>query len=318
MFVNAIKRAARSLRYCASAAAVTALLLCAYTAVYRSSEYLAPDLPDGTETVEVLSKTGSSGEETRQIQTALRALGLYGGEIDGIYGVVTADAVRRFQSSNGMTADGVAGPQTLAALGIYTYGGEGVYKTGSRGDMVRRIQTALRAVGYYAGETDGIFGPLTEGALINWQRDNGLAADGIAGSATLSVLGLSGGTPAPSDGGWSAEQELLARIISAEARGEPYIGQVAVGAVILNRVAHSSFPDTISGVIYQMGAFESVSNGEYSKAPADSAYRAARDALNGSDPTGGAIYFYNPAKTSNKWMLARPVLTVIASHRFCG
>ena len=120
-------------------------------------------------------------------------------------------------------------------------------------------------------------------------------------------------------GGYSAnEVALLARIISAEARGEPYAGQVAVGAVILNRVAHPSFPNTLAGVIYQPGAFSCLDDGGVNAAVADSAYRAARDAINGSDPSGGAIYYYNPAKSTNQWIFSRPIITVIGQHRFCS
>ncbi len=111
---------------------------------------------------------------------------------------------------------------------------------------------------------------------------------------------------------------LLARIISAEARGEPYTGQVAVGAVILNRIKHPSFPDSLSGVIYQEGAFTAIVDGQFNQPISDSAYNAARDCLNGWDPTGGAIYYYNPAKTSNAFMHSRPIIVTIGSHRFCS
>jgi N-acetylmuramoyl-L-alanine amidase len=111
---------------------------------------------------------------------------------------------------------------------------------------------------------------------------------------------------------------LLARVISAEARGEPYIGQVAVGAVILNRISHPSFPHTLAGVIYQPGAFSCLTDGGINAAVADSAFRAARDAINGMDPCGGAIYYYNPAKSTNKWIFSRPVITIIGDHRFCS
>jgi N-acetylmuramoyl-L-alanine amidase len=110
----------------------------------------------------------------------------------------------------------------------------------------------------------------------------------------------------------------LARIISAEARGEPYIGQVAVGAVVLNRVEHPSFPDSVSGVVYQPGAFTAITDGQINEAITESAYRAAREALNGNDPTGGALYYYNPSKTSNKWIRNRPVITQIGEHLFCS
>jgi N-acetylmuramoyl-L-alanine amidase len=150
--------------------------------------------------------------------------------------------------------------------------------------------------------------------VLAFQKQKGISQTGIAGPITLKALGISIGTvPAATQ----ANISLLARIISAEARGEPYVGQVAVGAVILNRIEHPSFPDTLSGVIYQNGAFTAVTDGQFNQPVASSAYNAARDALNGWDPTGGCIYYYNPAKTSNKFIRSRQVVTVIGSHRFC-
>lgn len=187
-------------------------------------------------------------------------------------------------------------------------------KIGSRSQEVRDIQTVLQQKGYYNGGIDGIFGTKTKNAVIAFQRDNGLTADGIAGPKTLKALGLGGG----SGGGYSSsDYELLARIISAEARGEPYIGQVAVGAVVLNRIEHPSFPDTLSGVVYQKGAFSCLYDGQFYEPIADSAYKAASDALEGLDPSGGAIYYYNPAKSTNKWIFSREIITTIGKHRFC-
>ena len=193
-------------------------------------------------------------------------------------------------------------------------------RRGSRGEEVKQIQTVLKDRQLYTGNIDGIYGAQTEQAVIKFQKQMGLTADGIAGPKTLAALGL-GDTPAgvTGIGGYSAnEVALLARIISAESRGEPYSGQVAVGAVILNRVAHPSFPNTLAGVIYQPGAFFCLVDGGVNAAVADSAYRAARDAINGSDPSGGAIYYYNPAKSTNKWIFSRPIITVIGNHRFCS
>ena len=187
-------------------------------------------------------------------------------------------------------------------------------KVGSQGDEVRQIQTKLNALGYNAGKVDGIFGENTRKAVIAFQRDYGLTQDGIAGLATLKALGISSGTGSFS----SSDIDLLARVISAESRGEPYAGQVAVGAVILNRMEHPSFPNTLSGVIYQPGAFSCLYDGGINAAVADSAYRAAHDAINGQDPSGGAIYYYNPAKSTNQWIFSRPVITVIGQHRFCS
>lgn len=190
-------------------------------------------------------------------------------------------------------------------------------KYGSRGEEVRQIQVKLQAMGYDTGGTDGIYGSKTQGAVRAFQRSRGLTADGIAGPKTLQALGISGS--AGGSGQYtSTEVELLARIISAEARGEPYSGQVAVGAVVLNRIEHPSFPNTLAGVVYQPGAFSCLNDGQFNQPVADSARRAAEDAINGWDPSGGAIYYYNPAKTSNRWMLSRPVIVTIGGHRFCS
>ena len=186
-------------------------------------------------------------------------------------------------------------------------------RMGSAGSEVTSIQNVLKKKGYYTGAVDGIFGSRTLAAVKSFQRDAGLAVDGIAGPKTLKALGISGS----SSGFSSNDYNLLARIISAEARGEPYLGQVAVGAVVLNRVEHPSFPDTVSGVIYQNGAFSCLNDGQFYKSVADSAYTAARDALNGLDPSGGAIYYYNPKTATSKWIRSRPVITTIGNHVFC-
>ena len=187
------------------------------------------------------------------------------------------------------------------------------YSYGSTGSTVRTIQERLSDWGYYTGKVDGIFGRLTRNAVISFQRRNGLTADGIAGPATLRAIGISESSGSRDQNTW-----LLARIISAEARGEPYEGQVAVGAVVMNRVRHPSFPNTVAGVIYQSGAFTAVTDGQFDQPIADSAWRAAADALNGWDPSGGAIYYYNPAKTSNAWIRTRPVIKTIGSHIFAA
>lgn len=189
-------------------------------------------------------------------------------------------------------------------------------KYGSTGDEVVAVQTKLRELGYYKGNIDGIYGSGTKSAVTNFQKANGLSADGIAGVKTLAALGI---TKSSTSGEYTeSEIALLARIISAESRGEPYEGQVAVGAVILNRIAHPSFPNTLSGVIYQPGAFSCLTDGQVNVAVAESAKKAAQDAINGWDPSGGAIYYYNPAKSTNKWIFSRPVINTIGSHRFCS
>ncbi|WP_369297520.1 spore cortex-lytic enzyme [uncultured Neglectibacter sp.] len=197
-------------------------------------------------------------------------------------------------------------------------GAAALSKYGSRGGEVTQIQERLQELGYDPGTADGIFGTRTQQAVIAFQQDMGLDADGIVGKNTLAALGLTeGGGSGGAYGGFSeSDVGLLASIISAESRGEPYEGQVAVGAVIMNRIAHPSFPNTLSGVIYQDGAFSCLYDGGINAPVADSAYQAAREAINGSDPTGGAIYYYNPAKTTNKWIWSRQVVATIGAHRF--
>ena len=197
------------------------------------------------------------------------------------------------------------------------------YKKGSSGAVVTQIQTKPKSWGYYTGTVDGIYGSGTERAVRAFQQKNGLTVDGKAGDQTLAAMGLSagGGNSSNSDGSGgasSSQVDLLARLISAEARGEPYSGQVAVGAVVLNRIKHPSFPNTLPGVIYQSGAFTCITDGQFNQPVAESAYRAARDALNGVDPSGGAIYYFNPSTATSSWIWSRPLITVIGKHRFCS
>lgn len=198
------------------------------------------------------------------------------------------------------------------------------YKKGSSGAVVTQIQTKLKSWGYYTGSVDGVYGSGTERAVRAFQQKNGLTVDGKAGDQTLAAMGLSAvsggnsGNSGGSGGASSSQVDLLARLISAEARGEPYSGQVAVGAVVLNRIKHPSFPNTLSGVIYQSGAFTCISDGQFNQPVAESAYRAACDALNGVDPSGGAIYYFNPSTATSSWIWSRPLITVIGKHRFCS
>ena len=204
-----------------------------------------------------------------------------------------------------------------AVIGSTAYA---VSRIGSSGQEVTNIQTRLKQWGYYTGSVDGVYGQKTADAVKAFQRSNGLTADGIAGAATLEKIGLpTGGSSSggSSQGSSSRDVQLLAQAINGEARGESYTGQVAVGAVILNRVRHSSFPNTIAGVIYQPGAFTAVSDGQINLTPQTSCYNAARDALNGWDPTGGAIYYYNPVTATNQWIRSRPIIITIGKHVFC-
>lgn len=191
-------------------------------------------------------------------------------------------------------------------------------RVGSNGEEVKTLQTKLKRWGYYTGSIDGVFGSGTKKAVIAFQKKNGLTPDGIVGPATLKALGMqsSSGSSASSGSNTNGNLYLLARLVYGEARGEPYKGQVAVAAVVLNRVKSSKFPNSVSGVIYQSGAFSVVSDGQINLTPDETAIKAARDAMNGYDPTNGCLYYYNPAKTTNKWMLSKPVLLRIGNHAF--
>ena len=195
-------------------------------------------------------------------------------------------------------------------------------KYGSRGEEVRTIQTKLKRWGYYNGNIDGIYGSGTLAAVKKFQKKNGLAVDGIAGTKTLQAMGIynSSGNSSSSNSSSSTNSNdlnLLSRLVYGEARGEPYTGQVAVAAVVLNRVKNSSFSNTVAGVIYQKGAFDVVSDGQINLTPNDTARKAAQDALNGWDPSNGAIYYFNPSTATNKWIWSRPMTVTIGKHRFC-
>ncbi len=190
---------------------------------------------------------------------------------------------------------------------------------GDKGADVVRIQQRLRQYGYMDAPADGIFGQATYDAVVWFQRKNGLRADGVVGPATAAALGVSlSGSGGSTDAGAYNESEIytLARLVHAEARGEPYVGKVAVAAVVLNRVRSAAFPNTISGVIYQAGAFDCVADGQINLAPDSDALRAARDAMNGWDPTGGCIYYYNPATSTSAWIWSREVRLAIGAHNF--
>ncbi|MBQ7340180.1 MAG: spore cortex-lytic enzyme [Clostridia bacterium] len=191
-------------------------------------------------------------------------------------------------------------------------------KQGSTGATVKKMQQKLKNWGYYKGSVDGIFGKQTKEAVKYFQRKNGLTVDGIVGKKTLAALGMS--STSSSSGVTSnysdADINLLARLIYGEARGEPYVGQVAVGAVVLNRIKSSSFPNTMSGVIYQKYAFTAVDDGQINLTPNETARKAAKDAMNGWDPSYGAIYYYNPATATSSWIFSRKTTVTIGRHVF--
>ena len=190
-------------------------------------------------------------------------------------------------------------------------------KYGSRGEEVRTIQTKLKRWGYYNGNVDGIFGSQTLAAVKYFQRKNGLVVDGIAGKRTLEAMGIFTSSGNSGSSSSSSDLNLLSRLVYGEARGEPYSRQVAVAAVVLNRVKSSSFPNSISGVIYQKGAFNVVDDGQINLTPNSTARKAAQDALNGWDPSYGSIYYFNPSTATNKWIWSRPHVVTIGKHRFC-
>ena len=194
---------------------------------------------------------------------------------------------------------------------------EALSKYGSRGTEVRTIQEKLKRWGYYSGSVDGIYGSQTVSAVKSFQKKNGLTVDGIAGTQTLKAMGITSSSSSSSSSNNSSNVNLLARVVYGEARGEPYTGQVAVAAVVLNRVKSSKFPNTISGVIYQNGAFDAVADGQINMTPDATAKKAAQDALNGWDPSYGAIYYFNPSTATNKWIWSRPMTVTIGKHRFC-
>lgn len=202
----------------------------------------------------------------------------------------------------------IAGARSDAAIPVYS-------QQGSKGTEVEEIQRVLKEWGLFKGEITGYFGTATETALKQYQKSNNLPQTGIADEATLKKMGITiGDIPTATD----ANINLLARIISAEGRGESYVGQVAIGAVICNRIEHPSFPDTLQGVIYQNGEFTAIVDGQFNEPIAESAYYAARDALSGWDPTGGCVYYFNPKKTSDEYMHSKEVVKVIGDHYFCN
>jgi len=192
-----------------------------------------------------------------------------------------------------------------------------VLKEGSRGAIVRQIQTKLKNWGYYTDGIDGIFGKKTTVAVKYFQRKNGLTQDGIVGKKTAAAMGIKLNSGATSSTQTDGDLYLMARAVYGEARGEPYQGKVAVAAVILNRVKNKNFPNTVSGVIYQPWAFTAVNDGQINLGTNDECIKACRDALNGWDPTYGCIYYYNPKTATNQWIRNRPIVTTIGKHVFC-
>ncbi|MCI6040141.1 MAG: spore cortex-lytic enzyme [Clostridiales bacterium] len=210
----------------------------------------------------------------------------------------------------------IAALMTFALFFSFVRADAAVVAWGDKGDQVTLVQQKLKQYGYFSGTVDGVFGKQTYDAVVWFQRKNGLKVDGVVGESTAAALGvtLAGSVSAASYN--ESETYLLGRLVHGEARGEPYVGKVAVAAVVLNRVKSPSFPNTISGVIYQAGAFDAVADGQINLTPDEDSLRAARDALNGWDPTGGCLYYYNPATATNGWIWSRTVQLSIGKHNF--
>lgn len=204
----------------------------------------------------------------------------------------------------------------LCVFTIFTTISLGVSRYGSSGDEVKNVQQKLKSWGYYDGKVDGIFGSKTLSAVKNFQKKNGLTVDGIVGAETLTALGMSSGTNSNISTN-NSNLYLISQVIYGEARGESYEGQVAVGAVLLNRVADSRFPNSVAGVVYQSGAFTCVTDGQINLTPDSTAKKAAQDAINGWDPTAGSIYYFNPNTATSSWIWSRPQTISIGKHIFC-
>lgn len=214
----------------------------------------------------------------------------------------------------------------LLAAGLFAFAAQAkaqsVLYWGSSGDDVYRVQQRLSQWGFLNGTADGYYGYQTYQAVQNFQWHNGLAGDGIVGRRTWESLGLAEPEPetaytvsrgAASDRG---DTSILARVIEGEAADEPLLGKVGVGAVILNRTRSASFPHTISGVVFQPDAFESITNGQAYRPLSQDSIQAAQMALSGYDPTGGALFFWNPGKDVSPWIWSRDIITQIGRHVF--
>lgn len=265
-------------------------------------------------------RLGSSGADVVKLQQALRTQGYFTyGSNTGYYGTITRDAVLRLQRDWGLTIDGIAGPQTQNALYGAATPSRSVLKYGMTGSDVAALQEKLKAAGYFSGTCAGNYLTLTQSAVIAFQRDYGLTVDGIAGPATMNALN----TGASSRGTTLDRDSLywLARIVYAEAGAEPYTGQVAVANVILNRVKSSQFSNTVYGVIFEyykgIPQFSPVADGTIYNTPSKTAMQAAEDACAGSNPVGGALYFFNPAKAAGSWIVnSCTYITTIGGHAF--
>lgn len=268
---------------------------------------------------------GKTTANVAAVQARLKTLGYYKSTVDGSWGKNTLSAVLGYQSNSGMTVDGTVGNGTASKLGLTLSASarSGGINAGKTTANVKAVQNRLKELGYFKSTVDGVWGKRTMCAVMAYQSDHGLSVDGVVGNSTLKSMGVTlGGSSSGSTGTGStsnisqSDLDILARCVYGEARGEPYNGQVAVAAVVLNRVKSSKFPNTIRGVIYQSGAFTAVSDGQINLTPNESAYSAARDALGGWDPTGGCLYYYNPATATSSWIWSLTVHIKIGKHNF--
>ncbi|OYD08345.1 spore cortex-lytic enzyme [Paludifilum halophilum] len=295
-------------------------------------------------------RIGSTGGEVYELQGRLKYLGFYKGNIDGDFRQRTHRAVRLFQSQFGLKVDGVAGAKTKKKLYQATRGWSPgverrIYKKGDQGGYVWELQQRLRFIGFYGGKVDGKFGAKTDRAVRSFQTRFGLKVDGKVGARTKLKLwkatqdyqpedkkkapkqqrGKPKGVtrtkpmnkvPKTSAGMSKQEIQMMAQAVHAEARGEPHIGKVAVAAVMLNRMESDEFPDSPSAIIFEPLAFEAVQDGQIHMAPEPEAKKAVNDALNGWDPSGGALYYFNPDTATSNWIWGRPQIKRIGKHIF--
>ena len=270
-----------------------------------------------------LLKQGSRGNEVYSLQNKLKSISYANFNSTGYYGVMTREAVRSYQRDNGLVADGIAGYWTLMKLGMVNV--NSYLKYGNRGSNVVKLQNALNNKGFSSGKADGIFGYKTYNAVISFQKVNGLTQDGVAGPFTQTKLyktaavstsrGVSATEYSSTDLYW------MSRIINAEAEAEPYLGKVAVGNVIINRVNSSEFPNTVKGVIFEyyegIPQFSPVAIGTIYNTPNEDSINAAKEVFSGSKPVGASTYFFNPDKSPGYWIVKnKTYVTRIGNHVF--
>ncbi len=265
-----------------------------------------------------LLKVGASGTEVSTLQQTLKSKGHYTYRVTGYYGSITKNAVTSFQKANGLSVDGIAGPQTLGRL--YTSKAS-ILKVGSKGTEVSTLQQTLKDKGYYTYKVTGYYGSITKSAVTSFQKANGLSVDGIAGPQTQSTLYNGNSAASASNKDMSEDIYWLARIIEAESKGESYTGKVAVGNVVMNRVNSSEFPSSVKGVIFEyykgIPMFSPVANGTIYNTPSQESIKAAYAAYNGQKPVGNATYFYNPSIAKSSWISQnKTYITSIGGHAF--